>query len=198
MSLLIETIKISGGQFHNLAFHNERINTARKVLFGCNDTLSIAEHISIPPEQGSGIYKCTVKYSNTIGEAEFISYTIRTIRNLKVVECNSIDYAYKFADRTLLSNLFQQRGECDEILIIKNGLITDTSFSNIIFYDGEKWITPKKPLLKGTKREKLLREGLLKEEDLGTDDLKRFSKACLINSMLEINDSCIDIERILC
>lgn len=197
MCLLIETIKILGGQFQNLALHNERMNAARRELFGCNDKLDLAGSVTVPTGLRNGIYKCTVTYSQTIGTAEFNPYSIRNIKCLKTVHCNTIDYTYKYADRQILSSLSEQRGNCDEILIIKNGLLTDTSFSNLIFYDGDKWVTPKNPLLKGTKREKLLREGLITEADLCFKDLVHFSKTCLINSMLEIGDITVDCRNII-
>ena len=52
------------------------------------------------------------------------------------------------------------RGACDEILIIKDGHITDTSISNIVFRlpDGW-WLTPFTPLLKGIMRTYLLESG---------------------------------------
>lgn len=35
--------------------------------------------------------------------------------------------------------LAAQKGDCDEIIIIKNGLVTDTSFTNIAIYkDGKR------------------------------------------------------------
>ena len=39
--------------------------------------------------------------------------------------------------------------EQDEILITRNGLLTDTSIANIALFNGKEWHTPKHPLLKG-------------------------------------------------
>lgn len=197
MCLLIETIKVSERRFHNLAFHNERMNASRALLFAAYNKLDIAKAVPIAPNLGMGIIKCTVEYSNNIGKATFTPYTMKKIERLKVVHCNTIKYEHKYAARDIFNRLFEQRAGCDEVLIVRNGLITDTSFSNIILYDGYKWITPKTPLLKGTKREKLLREGSLIEADIKLQNLKKFSKVSLINAMLEPGDITVDCGNIL-
>jgi len=74
--------------------------------------------------------------------------------------------------------------DCDEIIIEQNGYLTDTTIANIAFYDGERWITPAKPLLKGTMRAKLLDEGLLHEKEIKKEDLKNYSQVALINAMI--------------
>jgi 4-amino-4-deoxychorismate lyase len=77
----------------------------------------------------------------------------------------------------------------DEILIIKNGFVTDTSFSNIVFFDGIKWITPSTYLLNGTQRQQLLQQGAIIEEEIRPSDLKHFRFAKLINAMLDLETS---------
>ena len=73
--------------------------------------------------------------------------------------------------------------KCDDILIVMNGLITDTSLSNLVFYNGATWVTPKKPLLKGTCRERLLEEGQITECDIHVNEINRFIGCKLINAM---------------
>jgi 4-amino-4-deoxychorismate lyase len=70
---------------------------------------------------------------------------------------------------------------CD-IIIIKNGLVTDTSFSNICFYDGTRWLTPAKPLLKGTMRAYLLSKNLIIEKDISVEIIKSYKKLRFINA----------------
>ena len=89
------------------------------------------------------------------------------------------------------------KNNCDDILIIKNNKITDTSFTNIAFYDGIKWVTPAFPLLKGTKRQKLIDENKIIEVDILLSDLNKFKKAILFNSMLDLEDQMyIEIDNI--
>ncbi len=67
-----------------------------------------------------------------------------------------MNYEFKYQDRTIINSFLTGINDVSDILIIKNGLLTDTSFSNIILFDGEKWITPDTYLLNGVKRRRLL------------------------------------------
>jgi len=196
MCLLIETIKVIDGQIQNAVYHNRRFNHARRELFACKDEMDIIEQVKPQVEALRGMYKCTITYNEAIVDIKAQPYTIRKIESLKLIIDDTIDYSYKYAEREELNRLLAKREECDEILIVKNGLITDTSFSNIVFFDGVKWLTPSKPLLKGTKRQKLLNDKIIEEADIEISDLKIFSKACLINAMLEMGDSVIDCKNI--
>jgi 4-amino-4-deoxychorismate lyase len=186
MSRLFEAIKVQSGKFYNIEYHNERLNRSRKELFGCKDLIDLKSSVKIPKNIEKGLYKCRVVYEKTISKIEFLPYKKPKIKSLKPIECNDIDYKYKYLDRTKIDELLKQKGECDDILIIKNGFVTDTSIANICFYDGQKWITPSTPLLKGTKRQKLLEEGKIFEEKITQKDLKKFKKASLINAMNDL------------
>jgi 4-amino-4-deoxychorismate lyase len=72
-------------------------------------------------------------------------------------------------------------------LIIKNELVTDTSIANIAFFDGEKWLTPKKPLLKGTTRARLLENGEIFEADIDVHTLKNYTQVALLNAMIDFD-----------
>lgn len=196
MCLLFETIKLKDGVFFNLHLHQKRMNDARKKLLGLSEDILLEEHLTPPVSVGKGIYKCRIDYAENIKKINFDKYNYRKIEFLKLVECNDISYQYKFCDRRKFEELKNDIG-VDEILIVKNGFISDTSFSNIIFFDGNKWLTPDTPLLKGVKRQELLEKGLISEQEIRPTDLINFSKARLINAMLDLGDSVeIDIANI--
>ena len=69
--------------------------------------------------------------------------------------------------------------------IIKDELITDTSIANIALYIENQWFTPKKPLLKGTTRARLIYEEFLTEKDLTVEDLKKSTKFAVMNAMVD-------------
>ncbi len=196
MCLLLETIKIENGKLCNIFFHNLRFNNSRKELFGCRDFIKLENIIKVPSEFNNGLYKCRLIYSDTVKKPEFLSYHKKKIKSLKVVGCDSIEYNYKYENRECLNELLELKQNCDDILIVKNKKITDTSFSNIVFFDGKKWITPSTPLLKGTKREKLLSDGKIVQNEIKLNDLKYFQKAALINSMLDLEDNVISIGNV--
>jgi 4-amino-4-deoxychorismate lyase len=101
---------------------------------------------------------------------------------------DEIEYSYKYENRERLNELKERRQDCDEIMIVKNGCITDTSFSNLVFYDGKKYLTPAQPLLNGTKRKLLLQQGWISEATIKPEDLNNFQHCGLINAMLNKDD----------
>lgn len=193
MSLLLETIRCENGELQNLPFHQARMNASVKILFETENRIRLAE-IAVPALNPQGLYKCRVVYGKSIESVEFQPYRLPDIRSLQLVTDDHIEYSFKYADRSSLRKLLENKGDCDEILIVKNGLVTDTSFSNIIFFDGDKWLTPARPLLRGTQREKLLTGKKVFPAEIRPADLLQFQQARLINSMIRFEDSCV-IER---
>ncbi|TDN99154.1 aminotransferase class IV family protein [Sunxiuqinia elliptica] len=181
MSLLLETIKIENGKLLNMVFHNWRFNQARRELFNLPE-IDLEQVISIPDDLANITYRCRVLYDQTIQKVEFIPYQTRSIQSLRLVYDDIINYAYKYANRTHLNELFKKRGNADEIIIVKKGLITDCTIGNLVFYDGEKWLTPEQPLLAGTQRQKLLSEGQIKQAKITEKDLSNYQKVGIINA----------------
>ena len=140
------------------------------------------------PKELSGLFKCRIIYSEQIEKVEFIPYSIPKINKLKMVFDDQISYTYKFLNRTSIEKLYNLKGNHDDVLIVKNGLITDTSYANIIFYNGTEWLTPEKPLLKGTQRVALLEKEMIKTADIRPVDLIHFKKARLLNAMIRFED----------
>lgn len=196
MNLLFETIRICDGTPENLRLHEKRLNFSRQRLYGSTCEISLADHISIPDDCRNGVYRCRVIYEESIISVEFIPYQPAAVRTLKVVHADEIDYSLKYLDRTSLTGLIDHDA-ADDVLIVKNGLLTDTSYSNIIFTDGREWVTPDTPLLRGTMREKLLREGAIKEERITPDDLGRFTHFRLINAMLGFDAPLLPVKNIV-
>lgn len=183
MCLLFETIKIAGGKIFNLPYHNRRMNRARRELFGAEDLLNLEDFIEIPPESENIITRCRVIYGLSVQSVEYSQYTPALITTLKLVEGSNIDYSFKYLDRSSL-NALVDKNAADDILIIKNGYVTDCSFANIVFYDGNRWTTPATPLLQGTMREMLIQNGVIKEDFIKVDHLQKLSYFRLINAML--------------
>jgi 4-amino-4-deoxychorismate lyase len=188
MCRLIETIKCKDGRLFNLPFHQSRFNLAGKEIFGITEETDLKDAIRIPPECSTGLFRCRVIYSKTIEKIEFLHHEYRQVRRLKLVEDNKVDYRYKFANRQYLEELFSRRGDCDDILIVKNGCITDSFTANVVFYDGSRWWTPDTPLLAGTQRARLLHEGKIAACRITLSGLNRYKKAGLINAMQDLDE----------
>jgi 4-amino-4-deoxychorismate lyase len=186
MCLLLETIKLEKGTACNLRYHQQRVDESRLSLLGISEKLEVSSALIVPARAKQGVYKCRIIYGKEINEVQYIPYLQKKIKSLQLVEASDLDYRFKYANRECFDSLLDD-SHCDEILIVKNGFVTDTSFSNIIFFEGNRWVTPAYPLLKGTKRQQLLDEGKVSEEEIRPQDLKYFSKAMLINSLLDFN-----------
>lgn len=179
-TLLLETIKIEDGEIANLSYHQKRCTQSRKTLFNSTDILDLSRHIH-PPKKG--LYRCRIRYDEKIHSIEYIPYHAKEIRTLKIVP-SQIDYHLKYANRDALNTLLTAYQDFDEIIIEKDGYLTDTTIANIAFYDGKEWLTPAVPLLEGTMRAKLLDEGFLQKANIKKSDLSHFSKVALINAMV--------------
>jgi len=178
---LLETIKVDQGKPFFISFHNERFNRTRLELFGIQENLDLSTIIN-PPDLNC--YRCRIVYSEKIETIEFIPYQPRIFKTFQIVYNDHIDYKYKYLDRSAIQKLEQFKQEADDILIIKQGFITDTSIANVAFLDGEQWITPANPLLKGTTRERLLQEWKIKSEIIELKKIKKYSKMALMNALL--------------
>ena len=97
---------------------------------------------------------------------EYFPYHVRPVHSLQLVVQDDIDYRYKQADRRVLDEAFALRDTADDVLIVRHGLLTDTSIANIALWDGCEWHTPAQPLLAGTQRRYLLDTGQIKETDI--------------------------------
>ena len=188
MCQLIESIRVNCRQLQNIGYHNERFNRSRKELFGLNGDVDLSKLIQIPDDIDHGTYKCRILYSDIVHNIEFQKYIKRNINSLKMVYVDSIDYKYKYHDRNCFKNLMKNT-QADDILIVKNGFISDTSFSNIVFFDGSNWVSPSTYLLNGTMRKYLLDTKKIISRIIKPEDLKNFESAKLINAMLGLDIS---------
>jgi len=186
---LFETIKICDGKIFNLKWHQWRFEQSCKNYFGKLATYKLTNVISLPDSVKTGLFKLRLSYNLDHYKLEFNPYTYKKISSLKMICSDHIEYTLKYSDRNQLNELLAQKDNCDDILIIKNILITDTSFTNIVFLDGEKWITPKTPLLKGTCRERLLHKQKIFEAEIKVDDLHRYQSFKLINAMRDFDET---------
>jgi 4-amino-4-deoxychorismate lyase len=184
----LETIKSVDGKLFHMSYHQKRYESVLNSLAE-KDVKNLEDYIDAPK---IGIFKCRLVYNQYDISVSYHEYKKRDISSLKLIFNNEIDYSMKSTFREELDNLYSQRGECDDILIIKELLVTDTSIANIAFYNHGMWITPKNPLLKGTTRARLLDEGKLVEADIKVQELRSFSKVALLNAMTDFDvlDKC--------
>ena len=187
MSLLIETISCIDGKLQNLFWHTVRVNKSRSALFNSTKRLSL-EQTTLPDFVKEGKWKCRVLYDQKINGVSFEPYERKEVKTLKLIE-SDIKYCHKYQDRTSIDNLYEQKGDADEIIIIKDGLVTDTSIANILLYDGHDWITPEAPLLEGTMRAELISKQVVTPKKVLQNELYNYQKLMLVNAMNPFDES---------
>lgn len=197
MSRLIETIKLSDGEFLNLSYHERRMRASLRLVYGAEKEIELERALRGSYYPSSGLYRCRVVYDLHHWEVGYWPYSRRRVESLKVVADDSISYPVKFEDRNAINTLLEQRAECDDILIIKEGWVTDCSFANIAFRRGTEWFTPDTPLLQGTMRQKLLEHGMIRPIGIRVRDIPTFDTFRLVNAMLEFESPEIAVTRIV-
>ncbi len=176
----LETIRAVDGKIFNLKYHQKRYESVLNSL-SCSNFKNLGDYLS-PPREGT--FRCRVVYSVDEISVVYYKYEKKSISSLRLVYDDAISYSMKSIDRAGIEALYALKGKADDILIIKNSLVSDTSIANIAFKKGEVWITPSKPLLKGTTRARLLDEGVIIEAEIGVEELKNFSQVALLNAMV--------------
>lgn len=185
---LFETLCIDNGHIRNAEWHCRRFETSYSSLYRHCPTYSLFDNTHISSEYNTGIFRLRISYNESSTKTEIEPYIMKNITRLKVwVVAPSFDYSLKYTDRSVINNLFSQRGCCDDVLIIKDGMVTDTSVCNIVFFDGQKWITPSTPLLCGTARARLLADGTIEERPVAESDIHKFEAFRLINSLRQFD-----------
>ena len=185
--MFLETICILDGEVQNIEAHKKRMQETASYYRFVAPELPDIEALLTDGLRESKI-KCRVCYHNDITSITFEKYIPRNIQSLKLINMFP-DYAYKFSDRKVMDDLLKLRDGCDEILIIRNGLVTDTSYSNVVFNKDGEYFTPNFPLLNGTKRQKLINDRVIKEIEIGVDSIKEYEHVWLINALLDIEDN---------
>lgn len=187
MSQFIESIKIEDQEVFLLNLHQKRVNETF-AHFGKEGSIDIAKIYKDLAHDEDGLFKLRITYDlNKNFRTQLIPYAISEIDDFQLVENNAYDYSFKFEDRKELEKMIA-KAKADEIIIVKNNHITDTSFSNILFKKGKDWFTPTTYLLNGVQRTHLLKSKKIKEAEITLQNIKEYSHFQLINAMNDFDD----------
>jgi len=190
MYRFIESVCVENGAFKHLEWHLKRMEQTWLHHYGQLVDhqvmpLALKEAFVIPDGLGMGTYKCRMVYGETVESIAYIPYEPRSIKTLAPVNADAVEYPFKYEDRSVLDALLAQKGQADDVLLIKHGYVTDTSFSNVMVLMGNQWLTPSTYLLNGTCRQRLLAEGLIREATIRLEELAACQEIRLINAMLD-------------
>ncbi|NLO70186.1 MAG: hypothetical protein GX102_04435 [Porphyromonadaceae bacterium] len=183
----IESIKYKNGEFFNLCYHQARMDkTLANFELKKINLQNELEKVTLPDDKG--LFKCRIIYGKKVESIEFSPYTILNKKKVGIVAADDIDYSFKFKDRKALEDLKITSG-LDDVIIIKNGVVTDALFSNLVFESTEGLFTPSSYLLPGTKRQFLLDSNKIKEKQILHSDIYSYQKVHFINAMIDLEDN---------
>lgn len=211
MCLCVETIRIADGRWPEaeiLHLHQERLARTCRELYGgaeVPDLAAIRRAHPVPEDLHEGVAKCRVVYGAAGVEAvEYSLYTPPRIGSLLAVEAEGFDYGYKYADRRELTYWHERARVAGhgDALLTRDGLVTDTTFCNVAFRRTggarEAWHTPSSPLLRGTMREWLIKQGTIVPCEIRLENLREghYSHIALFNAMNDFGSLLLPIDRI--
>ncbi|MEM8584934.1 MAG: aminotransferase class IV [Bacteroidota bacterium] len=185
---LLESIRLVDGQFPLLEYHQHRVERSWRKFYPRSSTPKLRSILDEHGYPDRGLYKVRMEYEPGDQQISIQPYTIKPVNSLRLIAADDICYQQKFADRQSIKELYNHRNGCDDVLFTQHGYITDTSYANVAFFDGRHWFTPSWPLLRGTRRAKLIDIGQLKPLMIRVRDLDNFEQIKLINAMLPWKD----------
>lgn len=177
-----ETFKLLNGQLCNVAFHLGRVEKTQAAFFD-RAGFDINEVYNALKDYPEGLFKVRVDYASTILQIRAELYEIQPHRKLGLLDAGDFDYSFKFACRDFFRDSYGHHPDCDDIIFLKDGCITDTTYCNIALFDGQTWVTPHTYLLPGTKRAALLQAGILKETRVTLHNIADFEAIAFINAL---------------
>lgn len=191
---LLETFAIHDGKTQRMPYHERRIFASCHTLGWMPPPMDdFIRALSDTPHDG--LYRCSITYqSGQIISTTHTEYQPRLIRRLRPIIISENFYRLKWADRSCFSPFITTPDT--EPLFLLDGMITDTTYTNILLEDHEgKLYTPARPLLQGTQRDFLIEQGLITPQDIPLQTIMQYSKIHLINAMLPVGKVVIDLTK---
>lgn len=195
MPRFIESICFKEKKYQLLDFHQQRVNETFAKYFPNSQPITLLD--ILPNLDFEEKYKVRVVYDEDSADVEFSEYSPKKITSLNLVDGKGISYKFKNENRSKIMSLYNQKADADDIIITRNNLITDSSYSNLAFRKENIWYTPKSYLLNGVKRQYLTKIGFLREAQIRITDLDQYDTVCFINAMLSPEEVSIPTSSIL-
>lgn len=187
MSRFIESIKVEDQEAFLLDLHQKRVNETF-ARFGKESAVDLQKIFKNLKLDEDGLFKLRVAYDlDKNFSTQLIPYAIPEIHSFQMVGNNTFDYSFKFEDRKEFERMKTQ-AKAEEIIIVKNNHITDTSISNLLFLKGKEWFTPSAFLLNGVMRQHLLKTKKIRETEITLNNIREFSHFQIINAMNDFDD----------
>ncbi len=184
----LETLCIDHGKPRHLAWHQQRVdatmNHFHPDISEGERSLQLSEILLSCDLPNEGMWRCRIIYGLLSVSIEFIPEADAVFNSLRMMDvAEDFEYLYKYEDRRFLYDLFDKREGADDVLMIRNGWIADTTRANIAFRSGKKWYTPSMPFLAGTTWKRLVASGMLTPRPIHKKHLARYESYKIINAL---------------
>lgn len=177
------------GTVQHVEEHQKRFARSYHAHYGQVPPFGLLDGFQLPEDlDHSKKYKLKVCYGATDCNFEVTLYENELPKTLQLVTADYLDYAHKWTDRQGLDALYHQRGKAGDVLLVKNGLLTDSSYANLLLTDGLQVVTPTQPLLKGCCRARLVALGHVSLRDVTVQDLPKYQNFQLVNAMNDFDE----------
>lgn len=190
MERFIESIRMVSGNLMNAEGHLRRVRETASAHHSDMESERLTEEfrllfsdISLKYGHDRMVRKLRIVYSDIIENYSADPYVRKTIHKVRLVHDDTIEYPFKYENREAIDRLFAERGDCDDVIICKNGLITDSSYSNIVIADISGFYTPSSSLLEGCMRKLLLDEQKITTRQISVNDLFNYRYIYFVNAM---------------
>lgn len=190
----IETIRYQFGRLHLVDLHENRMKRTLRAQRQPSPLLSVLEQYGLkrmlePYLIGLSAKECIkLRFTYDIDQLDtptLVSYTPRLIKYVKLIDLpDTASYEYKWENRSLLE--VEGLASEEEVLFVRNGLLTDTRFSNIVLRLSGELLTPECPLLHGVMREYLIGLGRIRTASLTPMHWVQAESYHFINAMLPL------------
>ncbi len=185
--IFLETIRLTKEGFANLSYHQARVDQTLKKhnlpSFDIKEVLIPFSSYSLTSE----ICRCRIIYGNIKLQISVLPYNPIVRNKVKIIRDDRISYNYKYYDRSQINKLLA--GTNDDVVIIKNNKVTDSSLANLVFENCSGLYTPLEPLLNGTTRQRLINEGVISVREISLQDIKTFDYVYFINAMMPLGST---------
>ncbi len=197
ISPFIETICLIDAVPQHLDFHQQRMDATWLYAWGVPNPICLQAVFARLQHLPQGTCKYRIVYDRQgIVDESCSPYQRPHIKRIKLVVADEIRYPFKSALRAMLTHYKDLYPEADDVLFVKNGLLTDTSFCHIALSDGKQWVTPHAPLLWGTTRRRLIQEGKLTPKAIRIADLPHYTHIMLFNALNDFGQIILPISAI--
>lgn len=181
---LLESIRLIDGKFPLLAYHQRRVDRSWCRFYPKSTIPKLRKILEERGYPEQGLYKVRIEYEPGDMDISVKPYKVKPVNSLRLIAAEEVCYQQKFADRECIAKLYEQRNGCDDVLFTQHGYVTDTSYANVAFYDGQSWFTPAWPMLRGTRRAQLIEQGIVRPLMIRVKDLDNFQEVQMMNAML--------------